>query len=147
MMPSRNDPMHGLQGELDGLYEGLRKGVRVGTKDGAELIRRELLSGIKAIGRDRFGKTRGKAAITIKSKYNWSTVGRSAKSAGHWAMVDQGAKVHDIRGAFGRSGSVRHPGMKPTGVWDRALAAAAPSVDKAVADGIEQGITKEFGRG
>lgn len=145
-MPSRNDPLRGLQNEMGGLYKGLRNGVRVGTKDGAELIRKELLSGIKAIGRDRFGKTRGKAAITIVSKYNWSTVGRAARSAGHWAMVDQGAKVHDIRRAFGRSGSVRHPGMRPTGVWDRSLSAALPSVDRAVADGIEQGITKEFGR-
>ena len=142
-----NLPLQGLNSELENLQDGMRRGIKVGTREGAKLLRLSLLREIKAIGRDRFGKTRGKADIKIVDKYAFSTVGRAAKSAGHWAMVDQGTKVHDIRGAFGRSGAVRHPGMAPTGVWDAGLGAVASQVDSAVSDGIEQGITKEFGRG
>lgn len=142
-----NLPLQGITSELENLQDGMRKGIKVGTREGAKLLRLSLLREIKAIGRDRFGKTRGKADIKIVDKYAYSTVGRAARSAGHWAMVDQGAKPHKIERAFGRSGSVRHPGMAPTGVWDAGLNAVASQVDSAVSDGIEQGFTKEFGRG
>jgi len=145
-MPA-NPPLDGLLSELENLQDGMRKGIKVGTKAGAEIVRKSLLANIKAIGRDRFGKTRGKASITLKDRYAFSTVGRAAKSAGHWAMVDLGTKPHRIERAFGRSGSVRHPGMKPTGVWDRSLADVASRVDDVVEDGVEAGFTKEFGRG
>jgi hypothetical protein len=133
--------------ELENLQDGMRRGIKTGTAASARLIRLSLLREIKSIGRDRFGKTRGKAAIAIRNKYAFSTVGRTAKSAGHWAMVDLGTKPHKIERAFGRSGSVPHPGMAATGVWDAGLNAVASQVDTVVARGIEDGMTKEFGRG
>ena len=153
------NPLDGLIRSTESIAADIDKSRSQAAVAGAKAVRAELLAAAKTAGRARFRG--GKLAVFVKATGANQANGTAGRSAGAWAIAEDGTKPHRISPrraralAFGNAvddGEVRdrpvdHPGTAGKNVWTTGLEAGQAAADVAVEAVLDEAAERGFRRG
>lgn len=139
------------------LARDVRKVETAGVRGAAKVVKTSIEASLHSTkfagGLSHMGKGGVKLSLGTKVRTDLATV--TAKPAGPWAIVEDGAKAHPIRARRGNptqvlkfpdggfaTGTVQHPGMKGAKPFDKGVTHADPLIPSAFAEALDKSLAR-----